>query len=68
MNAMRLVGVVLLVAGLVLLYFGFSARESLADQVSETLTGRYTDETMWYLIGGAVLSAVGAALALFGKG
>ncbi len=68
MNAMQLVGVVLLVAGLVLLYFGFSARESAVDQISETLTGRYTDETMWYLIGGAVLSAAGAALALFGKG
>jgi LPXTG-motif cell wall-anchored protein len=37
------------------------------DQISEALTGRYTDHTMWYLILGIVAAVGGGLLALFGK-
>ena len=40
------------------------ASQSLGDQVTETFTGRFTDETMWYIIGGAVAVVVGGFLAL----
>ena len=62
----RAVGIVLLVAGLVLVLFGLNATESVSDSVSETFTGRYTDKTMWYLIGGGVLAVAGALMALGG--
>jgi hypothetical protein len=60
----RLLGIVLLVIGLIVAAFGFNATESVADTVSEGVTGRYTDKTMWYLIGGGALALIGIAMAL----
>ncbi|MEX1198514.1 MAG: DUF3185 family protein [Pseudohongiellaceae bacterium] len=60
----QLVGIVLVVLGLVLLYFGWQASQSMADQVTESFTGRFTDGTMWYIIGGAVSLAAGAFVVL----
>lgn len=62
MGYQKLVGLVLLVVGILLLYFGWQASESLGDQVSQTFTGKFTDETMWYLIGGAAAAVAGAFL------
>jgi uncharacterized membrane protein len=58
----RILGLVLLVVGALLLYFGFQASESISDQVQETVTGKFSDSTMWYLITGAVAAVAGAAL------
>ena len=63
----RILGIVLLVVGALLLAFGFNATDSVSDSISEGVTGRYTDKTMWYLIGGAALAIGGAALAFFGR-
>ena len=62
----RILGIVLLVVGLALLGFGLNATDSVSDSVKEGFTGRYTDKTMWYLIGGGALAIGGAALALRG--
>lgn len=67
MNSTRILGIVFLVAGLVALYFGWQASESIVDQAHETLTGRFTDETMWYFIGGGVAAVAGLLLTLFGS-
>jgi len=67
MGASKLVGIVLLVVGIALLYFGFQSTESIGNELSETLTGRFTDTTMLYLIGGAAASAAGAFLVFFKK-
>lgn len=64
---MRVLGAVLIALGLVLLFFGYNASESVADQVSETLTGRFTQETMNYMIAGVVCLAAGAAMLVFGR-
>jgi hypothetical protein len=64
MGASRIVGAVLLAIGAILLVFGFNASEAPLDRISETLTGRYTDRTMWYLILGAV-GVVAGAVAMF---
>lgn len=63
----KLLGLVLLVGGAIALYFGFNATESLGEQVVEGVTGRFTDDTMTYLIGGGVAAAAGLALLVFGK-
>lgn len=68
MNSQRLLGIVLLVVGIVLFAFGLNATESLTDTVSEGLTGKYTDKTTWFLIGGIAMALVGGAMALFGGG
>ena len=62
----RILGIVLLVVGLALLGFGLNATDSVSDSVKEGFTGRFTDKTMWYLIGGGALAVGGAALALRG--
>jgi hypothetical protein len=62
MNTKRLIGVALLVVGLVLLYFGYQSSQGLDDQISEALTGEYTDTTMWYWILGAASAVVGLVL------
>jgi drug/metabolite transporter (DMT)-like permease len=66
MSPARILGIVLLVVGVVLLAYGFSAQDSPADQLSEALTGTPTDQTMWYLIGGAAAAVAGLLLTLFG--
>jgi len=63
----RVLGIVLLVVGAILLAFGFNASESVSDTISEGVTGRFTDKTMWFLIGGAALLIGGGAMALMGK-
>lgn len=67
MNAQKLLGLVLLVVGLILLFFGWNASQSMGEELTETFTGRFTDETMWYLIGGAVMSIVGLVLTIARK-
>ncbi|MCK5944505.1 MAG: DUF3185 family protein [Planctomycetes bacterium] len=61
---MRILNIVALVAGLILLYFGISAKDSFASEVSEAVTGNPTDRSMWMLIVGGVLAVIGA-LGLF---
>ena len=50
----------MIVAGVILLIYGFSASESFASEVKETFTGNPTDTSMWLIIGGAVLTILGA--------
>lgn len=67
MNSQRILGVVFLVVGVVLFLFGLNATDSVADTVSEGFTGKYTDETMWFIIGGLVAAIVGFVLMLGGR-
>lgn len=66
MGNKRIIGVVLLVVGAVLLYFGLQATDAPLEEARETLTGDYSDETMLYLIGGAAAAVAGIALLLVG--
>lgn len=62
-----LFGIIILVAGIVMLGFGWNASNAPMEQLSETITGRYTDMTMWYLIVGAAAACGGVALMVFGR-
>lgn len=64
MKLNHIIGIALLVIGVVLLIVGMNASHSLADQVSRTFMGRFTEATIWYIVGGLALGAVGLA-ALF---
>ena len=59
MSTWKIAGIALLVGGLIALYFGFNAANSVTEEISEAFTGRYSDRTMLYLIGGGVASVVG---------
>ena len=53
------ISVVLLVAGVILLVFGFNAYHSASSDVSRFFTGAPTDKALWLLIGGAIAGIVG---------
>ncbi len=67
MASNRIMALVLLVVGLILLFFAYQSSQSLGDQVTEAVTGRFTDSTTWFLILGAASAAAGVGLLLFGK-
>jgi hypothetical protein len=66
MGNKKIAGIVLLVVGAVLLYFGWQASDAPLEQARESLTGDYSDRTMLYLIGGAAAAIAGAALLFLG--
>lgn len=63
---MRVIGIVLCAVGIALLVFGLNASHTFGEQASEAVTGRYTQTTMWYIIGGIAAAVGGGALAVFG--
>jgi hypothetical protein len=63
----RILAIVLLVVGLILLFFAYQSSQSLGDQVTEAVTGRFTDSTTWLLILGAASAVAGVGLLLFGN-
>lgn len=62
MNPSRILAVMLIVAGSVLFIVGMNASNSIADHVSNTFTGRFTDATNLYIFGGIALAVVGMVL------
>ncbi len=66
MTQSRIVAVIALAIGAALLFFAWQGSAAPVDQVSEALTGRYTDATMWYLVGGIACVAGGVVLLLRG--
>ncbi len=59
MGKTKLIGIVLLAVGAVLLFFGFNAANAPVEEISEAFTGRYSNETMVYLIAGGVAAVAG---------
>lgn len=66
MHWSRLVGVALIVVGAILLYFGYEASQSIAEQARTELTGSYSDATTRYFVGGGGAVVLGLLLAIFG--
>jgi succinate dehydrogenase/fumarate reductase cytochrome b subunit len=62
MSLQRISGVVLMAIGVILLFVGTNASHSVVDQVSNTFTGRFTQATMWYIIGGVALAVLGVLM------
>jgi hypothetical protein len=46
--------------------FGYNASQSVGERIVEGFTGRFTNQTMWFLIGGIAAIVVGATLAFWG--
>jgi hypothetical protein len=66
MSQQRIFGIVLLVVGAILLIAGMNASHSAADQISNTFTGRFTHETLWYILGGGAAALLGLLLVVGG--
>ena len=68
MNAKNVLGFVLLIVGAILLFFGVQSTGAFGEKIVHGVTGRYTDNTMAYLIGGGVSAVLGLALLIFNRG
>jgi len=66
MGTNKITAIVLLVVGLILLYFGFNATDTPVEKIHETFTGDYTNQTMLYLIAGAAAAIGGVVMLLRG--
>lgn len=55
----RIIYAAILVVGVILLYFGWQEKQSLSSQVSQAVTNQPTDNTILFLIGGAVAIIIG---------
>ncbi len=67
MSASRILGISVLAAGIVCLYFGVNSSNAFVDQIAESATGRFTEHTMWYIIGGIAMIIGGGALFVRGR-
>lgn len=63
----KIMAIVLLVVGLILLFFAYQSSQSMGDQLTEAVTGRFTDSTTWFLILGAASFVAGIGLMVFGR-
>lgn len=63
----RILGIVLIVVGALLLYFGYQKTGAVTERAKQTITGDYTDRTMLYLVGGAAAGIAGIALVVLGS-
>ncbi len=66
MNAQRIVGIVLFVMGGILVMVGMNSSQSVVDQLSTTFTGRFTQATTWYFIGGISAGILGLLMLFLG--
>jgi len=58
----KIAGLAILIAGAILLYFGYTEYNSTASQVTEVVTGNPTDNTVVFLVLGAIAAIVGVGL------
>ncbi len=68
MSTNRILGIALLVIGVGAVIVGMNASHSLGDQVSNTFTGHFTQQTTWYILGGIAAGVVGIVMMIAGTG
>jgi hypothetical protein len=66
MFSQRIIGVLLFVIGGILVMVGVNASQSVVDQLSNTFTGRFTQATTWYFIGGVSAAILGLLMLFLG--
>ena len=66
MTPIRIGGIVLLVVGVIMLLYGVNASHSMADQLHGAWSGRFTERTTWYIIGGIAAGIGGLLMLAFG--
>ena len=67
MKSSQLFGIVIFAVGIVLLYSAYNASNAPVDQITNAVTGRFTSQTMWYLVGGIAAALGGGLLFLVGR-
>ncbi len=66
MSSRSIFGIILLVVGILVFAVGLNASNSMTDQVNNALTGRFTENTTWYMIGGIAAALAGLLMLVSG--
>lgn len=66
MTINRIIGAVIFAIGAFLLVTAYNSTQAPVEELSNTITGRYSDNTMWYFAAGVAATVGGGLLALFG--
>lgn len=66
MKKAQLLGIVIFVVGAILLAFAYHSSKAPVEQLTNTFTGHYTDQTMWYVFVGVAAAIGGGLLFVFG--
>jgi len=62
----RILAIVLIVAGVCLLFYGLQASHSFSSGLSRFFTGSPTDRTIWLISGGLIAGAAGLFMLMRG--
>jgi uncharacterized membrane protein YidH (DUF202 family) len=55
----KAISIAILAGGILLLIFGINAYDSTSSDISRFFTGSATDKSIWMLVGGVVMAALG---------
>ena len=67
MEMKRIIGVAVLSIGVILPGFAYHSTNAPMERISDAMTGRYSNETMWLFAAGTAAAVGGGLLALFGS-
>ena len=56
------IGLIVLIIGIVLLVYGFTATDSISSGFSKLFTGAPSDKAVWLIVAGAVVAIAGTAM------
>ena len=66
MKPSRIVGIAIFALGAMLLAASYHASNAPIEQLSDNLTGHFSDHTTWQMFAGVAAAVIGALLATFG--
>ncbi len=66
MTMNQIIGAVICAVGVFLLVTAYNSSQAPMEELSNTITGSYSDNTMWYFAAGVAATVGGGLLALFG--
>lgn len=66
MSLNKIIGAVVFAVGVFLIVTAYNATQAPVEELSNTITGRYSDNTTWYFVAGVAALVGGGLLALFG--
>jgi drug/metabolite transporter (DMT)-like permease len=66
MSLNKIIGAVVFAVGVFLLVTAYNATQAPVEELSNTITDRYSDNTTWYFVAGVAAIVGGGLLALFG--
>jgi len=66
MTTNRILGAAVFAIGVILLVFAYRAANAPMEQLTEAVTGRYSNDTMWFFAAGVAALVGGGLLAVTG--